>query len=351
MSQFRPMLASTLDDVTALSFPVLASPKLDGIRCVIRGGKALSRSLKPIPNEAVRAFLERRPELEGCDGELMVQNATFQAVTSAFMSRKNELPAGWYFAVFDHVSERTEALPYRERAEAAAASVRIAATTHVQLVPQTSVSSLEELDAYEATVLSHGYEGVMLRRGNAHYKRGRSAGDGALRKLKRFLDSEAEVIGFTELQHNANAAIVSELGLTKRSSAKSGKTGAGMLGALVVRDLSTGVEFEIGTGFTEAQRLEFFDLCQRGQMHRRIAKYKHFPTGVKDKPRFPVFLGWRAPEDMSPPDPSSPPSNRSSASGRGSSPGAAPAATARKPRAGVASVAPPITRGHLRLVR
>ena len=29
-----------------------------------------------------------------------------------------------------------------------------------------------------------------------------------------------------------------------------------------------------------------------------IVKYKHFPVGEKDKPRFPVFIGFRAKEDM-----------------------------------------------------
>jgi DNA ligase-1 len=302
---FRPMLAATIDSVQLqVRFPVLVSPKLDGVRCVIIGGKALSRSLKPIPNAAARAALESMACLEGCDGELMVAGATFQDVTSAFMRRESPLPAGWYFGVFDHVSHFSDAtgIAYSERQKRAAAAVEAAATTHVQLVPQLMIRSADELDVFEGVVLSLGHEGVMVRQPSAPYKFGRStAGDGALLKLKRFADGEATVIGVVERMHNGNVATTSELGRTKRSSAKAGKVANGALGALMVRDLQTGVEFEVGTGFTEAQRIEFWQQRESGLIDR-ICKYKHFAIGAMNKPRFPVFLGWRAQEDMSLPD-------------------------------------------------
>jgi DNA ligase-1 len=71
------------------------------------------------------------------------------------------------------------------------------------------------------------------------------------------------------------------------------------MGTLVVRDLDTNVEFEIGTGFTAAHRQEFWE--QTTSVVGRIVKYKHFPHGAKDKPRHPVFLGFRDPIDMGEP--------------------------------------------------
>jgi DNA ligase-1 len=35
-----------------------------------------------------------------------------------------------------------------------------------------------------------------------------------------------------------------------------------------------------------------------GTLAGKIAKYKHFEVGVKEAPRFPVFLGFRNPLDM-----------------------------------------------------
>ena len=41
----KPMLAGKCDCPEALRFPVLATPKLDGIRCLKIAGQALTRSL------------------------------------------------------------------------------------------------------------------------------------------------------------------------------------------------------------------------------------------------------------------------------------------------------------------
>ena len=48
---FKPMLAfSKLPDFRMLKFPLYVSPKLDGIRASMQGGRLVSRSLKPIAN-------------------------------------------------------------------------------------------------------------------------------------------------------------------------------------------------------------------------------------------------------------------------------------------------------------
>jgi DNA ligase-1 len=61
-----------------------------------------------------------------------------------------------------------------------------------------------------------------------------------------------------------------------------------MLGALKVRDVKTGIEFEIGTGFTEADRVKLWQSRDMLGVFK-LAKYKYFAGGSKDKPRFPVF--------------------------------------------------------------
>ena len=74
---WKPMLAAKPDPaeldaaIAALKYPVLASPKLDGIRATVQGGRLLSRSLKPIPNLALQKLWGKK-ELEGLDGEIIV---------------------------------------------------------------------------------------------------------------------------------------------------------------------------------------------------------------------------------------------------------------------------------------
>jgi hypothetical protein len=70
---FKPMLATDAE-LDKLRFPILCSPKLDGIRAVVRGGVVYSRSNKPIPNKWVQSKLSH---LEHYDGELIVAPSSF----------------------------------------------------------------------------------------------------------------------------------------------------------------------------------------------------------------------------------------------------------------------------------
>ena len=69
------------------------------------------------------------------------------------------------------------------------------------------------------------------------------------------------------------------------------------MGKLFVKDIKTNVEFEVGIGFDDTLRQEIWD--NQNDWIGLIIKYKHFATtGVKDKPRFPVFLGVRSKDDF-----------------------------------------------------
>lgn len=289
----KPMLAAATD-AQRLTYPLLLSPKLDGVRCLIIDGVAMSRSLKPIPNKHVQ-HLFGRPELNGLDGELIVGDASAEDVytqtTSGVMSIEGRPDVSYW--VFD---DFTEDGGFARRFHTACR--RIKKQMACEDVPHHTVNNQAELLKYEQDYLELGYEGIMLRCPDGPYKQGRStAREEFLLKLKRFVDAEAKIIGFTEQQTNTNEAVRNELGHLERSSKKAGMRGAQVLGAFMVKDLKTGVEFEIGTGFTAAQRENFW---KRGDnLIGKFVKYKSQPVGVKDKPRFPVFLGFRDPKDMS----------------------------------------------------
>ena len=117
-------------------------------------------------------------------------------------------------------------------------------------------------------------------------------------KYKRFVDDEAVVIGFEERMHNDNEAEKDNFGRTKRSSAMAGMVASNTLGALLVRDIKTGVEFSIGTGFDDEQRKDIW--THKRQIIGLTLTYKHFAqSGAKDKPRFPVFKAFRHGDDIS----------------------------------------------------
>lgn len=298
------MLAETVDDVNSIKYPVMASPKLDGIRCLIVNGKALTRKFKPIPNNHIRTTLEKAFKVWTCwfDGELMIPGATFNETQSAIMAVEGK--PTFEYHIFDKASEITgEGFENRYYYltgwfDRHSYSKTIIAK-YCRRVPHHVICSAEELLELEAEYLSEGYEGLMVRSLGGPYKCGRSTKkEGYLLKLKRFADSEAKIIGFEEKMHNNNSKEVNELGLTKRSSKKENLVSSGQLGAFVVKDIVTGVEFSIGTGdgLTQEIRQEVWE--NQDKYLGKLVKYKYQPSGAKDKPRFPVWLGFRHEDDL-----------------------------------------------------
>ncbi len=291
-----PMLAGTIKDLNTIWYPVLVTPKLDGIRCLKVNGKAVSRNFKPIPNHYLRGWIEQNFP-DGVDGELIMDGGSFQETTSAVMTEKGE-PRDVVYHIFDYVMGDEPGVlntPYYERMAALRNLIPDIPKTARVLLP-TEITNEACLLAYETRILAEGYEGVMLRDPKGYYKCGRSTvREGWLLKLKRFSDAEAVVVGFEERMHNANVEKKDAFGHAEHSSHKAGMVPTGMLGALVV-DRGDGLVFKIGTGFTEEQRKEIW--ANRHKYMSKSVKFKFQPTGIKEAPRFPVFLGWRHPDDM-----------------------------------------------------
>jgi len=285
----KPMLAGTVGANTVIPFPVFASPKIDGIRAIVQDSSLLTRRLLPVPNYYIYSALSIS-SFNGLDGELVVgpinSPDTYRVTLSGVMTRAGApLATFWVFDRWDNPGQfmyRRDFLPRK--------TLTLGGGLTIRTLKQEIINNADELLAYEQRMLAQGFEGVMLRRTDGKYKFGRSTPDEfLLMKLKRFQDSEAKIIGLVEQVHNANVATINELGYTKRSSHKANRIPKGTTGALQVRDLKTGVMFEIGTGMDDATRAAFWKKPPIG----KICKYKFQPHGIKDKPRFPVFLGLR----------------------------------------------------------
>lgn len=289
----KPMLGASVE-IDKLVYPIYMSPKLDGIRVIVKDGQVLSRSGKLIPNLFIQSLFK---DYHGIDGELIVGSPVhpnvFQITTSGVMSIEGTPNIKLY--AFDSwnaeggIDERYTRLLYITKGSF---------TANIEIVPQTIINSKEELLKFEEDCLQTGYEGAIIRYPNAKYKNGRSTiKEGALLKLKRFKDSEAIILGMEPLLRNHNEATKNALGHTERSSHKDNMVADDLLGSLRVQDCTTGVEFSIGSGFTEEQRRDIWS--RQAELIGSFVKYKYFEVGVKDKPRFPVFLGIRDKRDIS----------------------------------------------------
>ena len=280
-------------------FPYLASPKIDGLRAIVKDGVVYSKSMKPIPQPRVQELFGH---LHGADGELTVGPAystgpdddVFDRSRGVLMRKTPEPDADIRFHIFDRWDrpqiQANMRVPLRD-------DIR---SERVFIVQHNVVRNQHDVDEYLDVCLRLGFEGAMLRQADAYYKYGQATERQAfLLKLKPFVDSEAEIIGYVEQMENTNVATTDELGYTKRSSSKSGKVGKGTFGAFLVRDLETGVEFSVGNGpgLTQAKRDEFW--AKRDELVGRIITYKYQEVGTKEAPRLPQFLRFRDRIDLS----------------------------------------------------
>jgi len=295
---FKPMLAFTKrPDLSKVKFPVLISPKIDGFRALAWGGSHVSRNLKPIPNDYVQNLFEALPR--GLDGELVVGDPTFdrtqvfRRTSSAVTSREGSISDLRYY-VFDNFETPG---PFQDRFHVAKKFVQDHDWPGLYIVEHVLVNSAEEALEFEAECVAKGYEGAMIRAINGPYKHGRSTeNEGWLLKLKTFDDSEARILDFYERMHNENEAETNALGHTERSTKKEGMVPAGTLGGFEAEDVKTLVKFNLGRGhMTDPEAQEIW--THRKKYLGKVAKYKY--QGItKEKPRFPVFHGWRDEIDL-----------------------------------------------------
>lgn len=285
------MLAGKCEDATKIIYPVLGTPKLDGIRGLIVDDKALTRSFKPIPNAFIRAELESTCP-DGFDGEIVIKGMDFNSIQSAVMSEDGE--PDFTYVVFDYCCDPSETYQMRMLKLGACPEL-----PRVEYLLPTTINNAAELDQFEEKCLADGYEGIIFRSLNSPYKFGRSTErEGYMLKLKRFTDSEAIILSLHEQMHNNNEVIVDVFGHTDRRSCQENLVPANTLGKFWVKDVYSGAKFGIGTGrgLTKELRKEIW--VNKSKYIGKLIKYKSQKFGEKDVPRLPVFLGFRDERDL-----------------------------------------------------
>jgi len=296
---FKPMRSCAPSDKYALRFPILASKKLDGIRCVIHEGKAITKSGKPIPNKFIRDWLEASVP-DGFDGELLVGNPADEGVYgrtfSAVMSHAGE--PEFSFHVFDLVNEPK--LNAAERSVTLAFKVNALQQPRVVLVEQFYCSNQADVDSYYSQFIEEGYEGAILKDPTGPYIQGRSTAKNQIQlKLKPESDWEARILSVYEAETNNNEAYTNEVGETKRSTHAENKVGNGMCGGFIATDLTTGLQIRVAAGrLTHPERTEIWN--NQAAYTGRLVKFRSMSYGTmtNGQPRHGRWIGWRAQEDM-----------------------------------------------------
>ncbi len=172
LSGFRPMKSATPDqgwDFGQLSYPLWASPKVDGIRCVVHPEYGpVTNTLKDIPNDYIRSYLSMGM-FSYLDGELVVGDPddprSFNETQSGVMSHGGQ--PNFTFLVFDNF-EAGATCGYGIRKEDARNRVELAATKidlhpaghltgiRFKMLEQTLIESHEQLLVFEEECLTKG---------------------------------------------------------------------------------------------------------------------------------------------------------------------------------------------------
>lgn len=301
-----------------LEFPLGAQPKIDGVRGLNMLGNLTGRSLKSHKNKHTTKFYSHSA-LVGLDGELAAESETnpdLCRITSSALSTINGEPYTLWW-LFDYITPQTIQLGYQDRYNLLIERIRELyhinnqAWQHLRIVPMVICNSLEELLACDARWLEMGYEGTCIRRLDGKHKQGRSTvREMGLLRIKRFVESEALVMGLEEGETNLNEAQINELGKTFRSSHKDNKVPNGMIGNIQCRAMQNIKDAHSGRLLIEEGQLikvspgnmihelrkYFFE--NQGEIIGKVIKYKFFPKGIKDEPRFPTFQTFRIESDL-----------------------------------------------------
>lgn len=311
-------LAADLKVLRQLQYPVLATPKFDGFRATRIDEPArkrlVSRKWLDIRNSYIQEVV---PELcpAGFDGELMVRHAagleecewcefpsntfcSFQGCSSGVTSGDGY--PDFRYMVFDWVRDDLKE-EYEERVAKLRNWFRSVGDENsvdkfIGFVDFKKITSAEELLAYELEELSHGYEGLIIRRPNSPYKCGRSTPkEHYMDKVVRKLRDEGTVVGFVEQKANKNEAGKNAFGKMKRSTSKAGKEGKDTLGSFLLDYKGQQLKCGTGQGMTATMRQKIWE-NQKDYMGATVT-FEYRPIGVKDLPRFPIWVGFRDESD------------------------------------------------------
>lgn len=242
------------------------SEKYDGVRAFWDGEKLLTRGGERItPPEWFTAGWPREP----MDGELWAGRGLFSKAVSTVRQHAAD-DASWRamrFMVFDLPAQSGS---FTERIPVLSGLVSRIDQPWVQAVAQFRVTSHAELQRLLAKTVRLGGEGLMLHRGASIYL-GKRSDD--LLKVKTHEDTEARVVAHIPGR---------------------GKY-AGMMGALLVEMPGAagkpGLQFKLGTGFSDQQRRNPPPLGS-------TITYRYRGANDSGVPRFASFM--RVREDMAP---------------------------------------------------
>jgi len=316
MKTFKPLLCPNDEiDLNTLTYPLLASTKMDGCRLLFKQGEIVTRSLKSLPNkqlnekfEPLRKFSEQGNLI--LDGEVFAPGIPFQFIVSCFMTEdcddkksikkwtelcqehdyfisRQEVLDKLKFYCFDCLTD--ENLPFQRRI----GDVEFHSLLQdIVLVKHVRVNNVKEVTSYFNKVLEQGFEGLILRNPEGKYKYGRcTIKENNAYKLKPWATIDSKIIGFiqaTQVNEDAEKT-VNELGRSRTSKRQEDRHTIDKAQAFVV-DFN-GKELSVPISMPDEKKEYIWK--HQDEFLGKFVEYKYMTVGMKDLPRIPKMIRMR----------------------------------------------------------
>jgi len=266
-----PMLAKSVN-LSKLEYPVITSPKLDGMRCMGQANvdnvssTLVSRKGKRIEtvNHITVPLVMSGKEVvfdAWLDGELYSHGDDFQTNMRLIKKyRKGETERIKYY-VYDIYIPNTD-FTYRERHKILTNACKYTDDT-ITVVPYLQAYNETELKAIHADYLKQGYEGTMVRIDNYNYELDKRSD--SLLKYKDFIDSTYQIVDIIPNEKTPTQGTV-------------------------VCKLNNDT-FKCGMKMSHKDREEL--LTNKDKYIGSTAEVRYFETSQDGVPRFPVCVGIR----------------------------------------------------------
>jgi DNA ligase-1 len=289
---FRPQLCPNEQiDLDKITYPLLASFKLDGIRCIIKGGIIYSRALKELGNgnlsirfEALRKYSMVHNVI--LDGELYCTSLSFNDLSGVIRSDNHELPDDLEFWCFDIIDGEDKDFEQR-----------VTQYTNIRApffhpVVQKVVNSPAAVAVAFDFALKNGFEGLILRCPKSKYKFGRcTAKSNTAFKVKPYITFDNKIIGVTQATEarEGSEKKINELGYSTTSQKKDDRVLIERAATFVV--LHEGKELGVSLAMTNEEKEEIWK--NRDSYIGKTIEYKGLVVGSKDVPRHAVMIRYR----------------------------------------------------------
>jgi len=280
--RYRPMLAEKFTERKhKIVYPCGASPKLDGVRCllfhcgdekeitIISRLGTVYKFMEKIRTEATMLMNKFESEVV-LDGEIYSHNLPFNAVSGAARA-KNKASAydgALELHIFDLFFPSSPGMHYRERMEHLRKASKKGKFSSVKFVFFDEIAEEKDISPLHTKFVEQGYEGLILRNLDAKYHMGRTTD---LQKYKEFEDKEFEIVDVVEGE-----------GTEK--------------GAAIFVCTSPGGEFRVRPrGSIERRRKQF---NQKEKFRGKMLTVRYQPMKGDLLPRFPVGIKFDAKTEL-----------------------------------------------------